>query len=110
MARVGMCELCGRAGLEITRHHLIPRTRHKNKRNKKTFDREDVRSRLADLCRPCHKFVHSVLTEKELESAYNTMEQLAAHPEIRKFADWIRTKPPGLRVRSRAPQRSQALP
>jgi PP-loop superfamily ATP-utilizing enzyme len=104
MARLGTCELCERPNIEVTRHHLIPRTRHKNKRNKKTFDREEVRSRVAELCRPCHKFIHTVLTEKELESGYNTIEQLVAHPEIRKFVDWIRTKHPGLRVRSRAPQ------
>ena len=87
----------------MTRHHLIPRTRQKNKRNQKTFQREDVRTRLADLCRACHKFIHAVLTEKQLEQDYNTVEQLAQHPEIRKFVDWVRPKPPGLRVRSRAP-------
>ena len=90
--------------MEVTRHHLIPRTRHKNKRNKKTFDREEVRERIADLCRPCHKFLHTVFSEKELESGFNTVDQIAAHPEIRKFVDWIKTKPAGLRVRSRAPQ------
>ena len=104
MGRVGVCELCARTEVEVTRHHLIPRTRHKNKRNKKIFERDEVRTRLAILCRPCHKFIHTVLTEKELEAGFNTVEQLASHPEIRKFTEWIRTKPPGLRVRSRAPQ------
>ena len=104
MARAGLCELCGRTNIEVTRHHLIPRTRHRNKRNQKTFDRDEVRGRIAELCRPCHKFIHTVLTEKQLESEFNTVEQLAAHPGIRKFTEWIRTKPPGLRVRSRAPQ------
>ena len=100
---VGSCELCGRTDIEVTRHHLIPRTRHSNKRNQKLFDREDVRSRLADLCRPCHGFIHKVLTEKELELDYNTVERLRAHPEVGKFAEWVKTKPPGLRVRSRGP-------
>jgi hypothetical protein len=104
MPQIGTCELCERPNIEVTRHHLIPRTRHTNKRNKKTFDREEVRSRVADLCRPCHKFIHTVLTEKELEAEYNTVGKLASHPEVRKFVEWIRTKPPGLRVRSRAPQ------
>ena len=101
MARSGVCALCERKDVEVTRHHLIPRTRHKNKRNKKIFDREEVRTRLADLCRPCHKFIHSVLSEKDMEFDYNTVEQLAGHPEIRKFVEWVRTKPPGLRVRTR---------
>lgn len=104
MGRSGTCELCERKDIEVTRHHLIPRTRHRNKRNKKVFAREEVVSRLADLCRPCHKFIHTLLTEKQMEAEYNTVPDLAAHPEIRKFIDWIRTKPPGLKVRSRAPQ------
>ena len=61
----GVCDLCGRIVSERERHHLIPRTRHKNKRNKKLFDRREVHERLAMLCKPCHKTIHAVLTEKE---------------------------------------------
>lgn len=87
----------------MTRHHLIPRTRHSNKRNQKTFERHEVRTRMADLCRPCHGFIHKVLTEKQMEHLHNTVEALRTHPDIARFTDWIRTKPPGLRVRSRRP-------
>ncbi|MEJ7608914.1 MAG: hypothetical protein WKF37_22230 [Bryobacteraceae bacterium] len=89
--------------MELTRHHLIPRTRHANKKNRKLFDRADVRTRIADLCRSCHSFVHKVLSEKQLEQSYNTLEALRFHPEIAKFVDWIGKKPAGLRVRSRPP-------
>lgn len=94
------CELCERA-LALTRHHLIPRTRHKNKKNKNTFDRADVKGRIAWVCRACHDNIHAVLTEKELERRYNTLEELAAHPKIQKFTNWIRTKPEteGVRVK-----------
>lgn len=51
------------------------------------------------LCRACHGQAHHVFTEKEMELEYNTLDRIAAHPEIRKFVDWIRTKPPGLRVK-----------
>lgn len=94
----GTCELCGRSHIEVTRHHLIPRTRHTNKRNKKVFEREEVRTRVAWLCRACHSFAHSVLTEKQMEQDYNTIGRLLDHPDIRKFVTWVRTKPPGLRV------------
>ena len=97
---LGCCELCGRSELEVTRHHLIPRTRHSNKRNRKLFDREEVRTRLAWLCRPCHGFVHKVLSEKEMELEYNTVERLRAHGEIARFIEWVKGKPGGLRVRS----------
>ena len=99
----GTCELCGRAGVDVTRHHLIPRTRHSNKRNQKLFDREDVRTRIADLCRPCHGFIHKALTEKQLELEYNTLDLLSAHPEIAIVVDWVKRRPAGLRVRSRPP-------
>ncbi len=92
------CELCGRQVREVTRHHLIPRTRHKNKRNKRTFDRTEVKTRIALLCRPCHKNLHVLFTEKELEQDFNTLETLRAHPEVRKFTQWIRTRPDGTTI------------
>ncbi|HYG78308.1 MAG TPA: hypothetical protein VEK08_25120 [Planctomycetota bacterium] len=102
MGELHLCELCGRRVQSVTKHHLIPRTRHKNKRNKKNFDREEIHSRVLWLCSPCHKNVHAVLTEKELENQYNTLELLAAHPEIAKFTAWISTKPDGTTVRVHA--------
>lgn len=87
--------LCGREE-RLTRHHLIPRTRHHNRRNKREFPREAVRETVG-LCRPCHSQVHAVLTEKELEREWNTTDRLNAHPEIRRFGDWIASKPPGFK-------------
>jgi hypothetical protein len=88
------CELCGRAARELTRHHLIPRTRHKNKRNKKMFDRQEIH-RTVDLCRPCHRHIHATLDNKTLEREYNTVEALLSHPDIGRFVAWIRDKPHG---------------
>src|ERR1051326_1168751 len=48
------CQLCGRRVSMLTRHHLIPRTRHANKRNKREFERKEVKRRIAWLCRACH--------------------------------------------------------
>ena len=98
------CELCQREVERLTVHHLIPRTRHRNRRNKREFDREDVRRRVARLCRPCHSHVHASLNEKELEREYNTVGALAAHPEIARFSAWIATKPDGMRVPVRRPR------
>jgi len=38
---IGNCELCKREN-ELTFHHLIPRTNHKNKWFKKNFTREEM--------------------------------------------------------------------
>lgn len=89
----GACAICGREET-LTRHHLIPRTRHANKRNKRDFDRTEVKTTVG-MCRACHSQIHAVLSEKELEREYRTVESLRAHPEIAKFAAWIATKPRG---------------
>lgn len=92
------CELCGRVVEEVTRHHLIPRARHGNRRAQRTFDREEFHHRTAWLCRPCHKQIHVLLTEKEMERTYNTLEALLQHPEVARFVAWLRDKPAGLKV------------
>ena len=92
---VGACELCGRFVHELTRHHLIPRSRHKKKRARKKFDRQEMEERVALLCRPCHRNVHTTIENKELEQEYNTLEALVAHPSIQRFTCWIRDKPHG---------------
>lgn len=94
------CQLCERDVENTTRHHLIPRTRHKNKKTKKTFSREQMNETI-DICRPCHSNVHAVFTEKELEGNYRTLESLASHPDIVKFTQWIATKPDGTHVPNR---------
>jgi len=85
-----ICELCGREVDKRTKHHLIPKTRHKNKKNKKLFDRQEVRTRVAWLCRPCQNQIHALFTEKQLERELNTLEALKAHPEVWKFVEWLR--------------------
>jgi hypothetical protein len=102
------CELCGRPAERLTRHHLIPRTRHKNKKNKKTFDRHEIHLTVA-LCGPCHRHVHVTIPNKDLEREYNTVEALRDHPDVRKFVDWIKDKPHGVATagaRSRRPRRA----
>jgi hypothetical protein len=96
----GACAICQRVET-LTRHHLIPRTRHSNRRNKRDFDRERVHQTVG-ICRPCHSQIHALLTEKELERQWNTVERLLEHPEIRRFAVWIASKPRGFKCASRA--------
>lgn len=92
----GICALCGREE-RLTRHHLVPRTRHHNTWNKREFDRAEVKETIG-LCRPCHSQVHAVLSEKELEREWNTIEKIRDHPEVVKFVAWIAGRPRGFRV------------
>lgn len=90
-----LCAICEREET-LTRHHLIPRTRHANKRNKREFDRAVVKVTIG-LCRPCHSQLHALLAEKELEREWNTLEKLRTHPELMRFAGWIAKKPRGFK-------------
>lgn len=95
------CALCHRRVPRTQRHHLIPRTRHSNKRTQKAFEREEMTGRLVNLCPPCHKTVHATFTTKELEREYNTLAAIAEHPDIRKFVAWVRKQPAEADVRVR---------
>ena len=96
----GACELCGRTVDRRTRHHLIPRSRHTNKRVKRSFSREELQ-RTVPLCGACHRQVHRTLTEKELEREYNTVEALLSHPGISRFVRWVERKPHGVVARDK---------
>jgi hypothetical protein len=89
------CQLCGRWVPDITIYHLIPRTRHSNKRNKRLFSRAEVLQRIIRVCRPCHKNIHAALDNKSLERHYNTLQALAAHPAVARFSAWIARQRPG---------------
>lgn len=95
------CELCGREVERLTRHHLIPRSRHrkilKSKKRRRQFDREEL-NRTVPLCGPCHRKIHQTFTEAELERDYPTVEALASDPEIGRFVDWVSGKRQGTRT------------
>lgn len=93
---IGRCQLCERE-TALTRHHLIPQCRHGTKWNRKNFDRREVKTNLLLLCSGCHKQLHALFTEKELERRLHDLPSLRAEPAVQRFVDWIRTKPPGFK-------------
>ncbi len=42
------------------------------------------------LCRPCHKQVHAVFTNKELRADYDTVESLRGATRLEEYISWIR--------------------
>ena len=83
------CCLCG-SPHNITFHHLIPKTCHKNKWFKKQFTKEDMQNRGIDTCRKCHSFIHKKFTEKELGKNLNTLEKLINNDCIDKYIKWAK--------------------
>lgn len=82
------CELCEREVERTTRHHLIPRTLHKNKWFKKNFEKAQLHETV-DLCRDCHKNIHRFITEKIMGREFNTIEKLRGNEAVLKFVQWL---------------------
>lgn len=84
------CQLCHRETKRgTTKHHLIPRTCHRNKWFQKNFTREEMLTTVA-LCHDCHGAIHRfVPREKELGKHYHSIQLLLGHPEIAKFVTWV---------------------
>jgi hypothetical protein len=99
MPREGRCELCGRDQVALTRHHLIPRCRHDKPRTRRKFERNEMLTEIAMLCRPCHSACHRALSEKQMAEDYSRIDLLRNIPEIERFVQWIATKPPGFQPR-----------
>ena len=93
---IGPCQLCGRE-TALTRHHLVPQCRHANKWNKKHFDRRAVKTNLLMLCGGCHKQLHALFSEKELERRLHDLATLRAEPAVQNFVAWLSKKPPGFK-------------
>jgi hypothetical protein len=84
-----ICPLCDRAIPKSQRdaHHLVP----KSKGGRQT----------EFLHRVCHRQIHALLSETELAKQYATVEALLAHPELKTFVAWVKTKPEDFFVRTR---------
>ena len=77
------CALCG-AKCALTKHHLVPQVRCKNKYKE---IKEDP-SNLLWICDACHGHIHATFSENELRDLYNTKEKLLASEEMQKYIKW----------------------
>ena len=50
------------------------------------------------MCAPCHKQIHALFSERDLERRYDTVEKLAGHQEVKRFVAWVRKRPDGTPV------------
>ncbi|WP_422025568.1 HNH endonuclease signature motif containing protein [Pyruvatibacter mobilis] len=92
-AEEDVCALCGRpGGGRMEKHHLVPRL----KGGRETVPLHPI----------CHRKLHSLFTESELATAYNTIEALQAHPDVAAFISWVRKRPAGFHKRTRTAQRN----
>ena len=85
-----ICPLCEREmpRWQITLHHLTPK-----ERGGKAEDR-------TPMCRPCHKQLHALFSNKHLARQYKTLDSLRAAPELQPFLNWIRKQNPNRNFRT----------
>jgi hypothetical protein len=78
-----ICPLCNRLipADQRDEHHLIPKSRGGRQTQA--------------LHRICHRQIHALFDEAELEKSYSTVEALLEHPQMDRFVKWVRKKPPG---------------
>jgi len=80
---VGKCPICERdmwKGPTIDKHHFTPKCRGGKKSEY--------------LHKICHRKIHSIWTEKELEKEFNDPNKVCEHPEMIKFIAWVQKKEP----------------
>ncbi|MEZ6066309.1 MAG: HNH endonuclease signature motif containing protein [Planctomycetaceae bacterium] len=63
---------------ELTKHHLIPKC---------CKGRETVL-----VCRNCHRQIHAIFTEKELEREFGTLESLLSAERLQGWIEWSRRR------------------
>ena len=89
---LGVCELCERSPIRVTRHHLVP------------LSEGGKGGPLALLCPACHRQVHVLFSNAELLHLAS-VERLRDHPRVQKYLRWVRRQPPETGIRVRRPQR-----
>jgi hypothetical protein len=81
------CPTCERPNYHPSHHHLVPRS--KGGRVTET------------MCDDCHRAVHQIFTNNELEMTYNTVESLLAHPGFAKQVAFFRKQDPTRRCKTK---------
>ncbi|MFN8485272.1 MAG: HNH endonuclease [Anaerolineae bacterium] len=89
---LGVCEMCERGPIRVTRHHLVP------------LSEGGKGGPLARLCPACHRQIHVLFSNAELLDLAS-VERLRDRPEVQKYLRWVRRQPPQTGIRVRRPQR-----
>ncbi|KAH7138261.1 hypothetical protein B0J11DRAFT_587433 [Dendryphion nanum] len=86
--RTSACELCQRDWINLTYHHLIPRSTHERVL-KRGWHAEERLGSVAWLCRACHSFVHRVASNEELAREWYTVELLEGRDDVKEWVRWV---------------------
>lgn len=74
----------------LTKHHFIP----KSCGGRST----------ENICRTCHRQLHALFTNKELEKELNSVEVLKVNRDVQKYLDWVKDRNPDQYFRGKKPK------
>ena len=80
------CSICGTT-LNLTEHHLIPKSIQNRKKIKNT-NKEELTGKTIPLCFTCHSTLHSMFTEKELSENLYSIELIKQNTQFNNFIKW----------------------
>ena len=85
------CELCGREILpkDVSTHHLVPKSRG------------GVGGPTTSLHGVCHRQIHALFEEKDLDTLYNNVKSLKEHRDVKRFIKWVSKKNIGFTAKTR---------
>lgn len=81
------CQLCKRANIRPSKHHLIPRCRGGVATEK--------------ICTDCHDAAHAMFSNKQLEREYSSIELLMGNAEFAKQVAYIGKQDVGGKVKTK---------
>lgn len=79
----------------LTVHHLVPKSQGKRRGIKGS------ELPTAMLCGACHRQLHVLFSNHELERRYHSIEELKREPKVKKFVAWVRKQDPNKKLRVR---------
>jgi 5-methylcytosine-specific restriction endonuclease McrA len=79
------CPLCKRPIIYGSDHHLVPKCRGGKEK--------------LPICSDCHRTIHSLFTNKQLEKEFNTIEALMTDERMRKAVAFLAKQDPHRRYR-----------
>ena len=90
---IGTCATCHRT-TALTKHHLIPKKKHKRKKRLNVDLRLDE---VVYICRKCHDGIHDIYDENTLAEELNSLEKLQTDKKLLKHFTWVSKCKKGMR-------------
>jgi hypothetical protein len=94
-----LCELCNRDVQSIGKHHLNPRKFLSRRRRAYAVQRGERMT--VSLCADCEHMIHATFRLSQLHTEMDTLENLKSNEKIKKYVEWVSSRPEGVVTHAR---------